>query len=59
MYYLHLSIHSTLNPHLKVARKNIEYAGLSDRVEIILGSALDTLPTLGPDHSFDFAFQEE
>jgi predicted O-methyltransferase YrrM len=29
---------------------------LSDRVEIIVGSAIDTLPTLGHDHSFDFAF---
>ncbi|KAG8743703.1 hypothetical protein FRC10_011576 [Ceratobasidium sp. 414] len=40
----------------QVARKNIERAGLSDRVEVILGPAIDTLPTLGPDHSFDFAF---
>ncbi|KAG8703037.1 hypothetical protein FRC08_003099 [Ceratobasidium sp. 394] len=46
-----------INPHnAEVARKNIERAGLSDRVEVILGPAIDTLPTLGPDHSFDFAF---
>ncbi|KAG9102827.1 hypothetical protein FRC06_001016 [Ceratobasidium sp. 370] len=42
--------------HAEVARKNIERAGLSDRVDIVLGPAIDTLPTLGPDHSFDFAF---
>lgn len=40
----------------QVARKNVELAGLSDRVEVITGPALDVLPTLGPDHSFDFAF---
>ncbi|KAG8706729.1 hypothetical protein FRC08_000885 [Ceratobasidium sp. 394] len=46
-----------INPHnAEVARKNIERAGLSDQVEIVLGPAIDTLPTLGPDHSFDFAF---
>ncbi|KAF8610507.1 O-methyltransferase family 3 protein [Ceratobasidium sp. AG-I] len=42
--------------HAEVARKNIELAGLSQRVEVITGPALDVLPTLGPDHSFDFAF---
>ncbi|HYA54713.1 MAG TPA: O-methyltransferase [Thermoplasmata archaeon] len=32
--------------HAEVARANIEHAGLSDRVEIRLGPALDTLPKL-------------
>ncbi|KAB5593053.1 O-methyltransferase [Ceratobasidium theobromae] len=46
-----------INPHnAEVARENIERAGLSDRVEIKIGPAAETLPTLGPDHSFDFAF---
>lgn len=44
--------------HAEVARKNIERAGLSDRVVILTGAALTTLPQLlqqgiGP---FDFIF---
>ena len=44
--------------HAEVARKNIERAGLSDRVVILTGAALTTLPELqqqgiGP---FDFIF---
>ncbi len=40
--------------HAGVAAKNIARAGLSDRVDLRLGRALDTLPTLqGP---FDFSF---
>jgi predicted O-methyltransferase YrrM len=40
--------------HAEVARKNIDRAGLSSRVEVLLGPALETLPTLrGP---FDLAF---
>jgi predicted O-methyltransferase YrrM len=31
-------------------------AGLSTRIEVKVGSAAETLPSLGPDHSFDFAF---
>ncbi|CAE6503612.1 unnamed protein product [Rhizoctonia solani] len=42
--------------NLQVARKNIELAGLSNRIEVKVGPAAETLPTLGPDHSFDFAF---
>lgn len=34
------------NAHAKVARENIERAGLSDKIEVIEGAALDTLPTL-------------
>ncbi|CAE6433628.1 unnamed protein product [Rhizoctonia solani] len=40
----------------QVARKNIELAGLSTRIEVKVGPAAATLPSLGPDHSFDFAF---
>ncbi|MCV7359405.1 O-methyltransferase [Mycolicibacterium fluoranthenivorans] len=40
--------------HAEVARKNFERAGVADRVEVIVGAALDTLPTLqGP---FDLFF---
>jgi predicted O-methyltransferase YrrM len=40
--------------HAEVARRNIERAGLADRVEIRVGAALDSLPGLrGP---FDFVF---
>ncbi|MDE1939309.1 MAG: O-methyltransferase [Alphaproteobacteria bacterium] len=40
--------------HADVARANIARAGLSDKVEVITGRAIDTLPTLtGP---FDFFF---
>lgn len=38
----------------EVARRNVERAGLSDKVEIKVGAAIDTLPTLqGP---FDLVF---
>jgi predicted O-methyltransferase YrrM len=42
--------------HAAVARQNIERAGLADRVEVIEGAALDTLPTLGDRGPFDFVF---
>ncbi|MGD9517000.1 O-methyltransferase, partial [Mycolicibacterium sp.] len=32
--------------HAEVARRNLERAGVSDRVEILVGAALETLPTL-------------
>ncbi|HEX4860335.1 MAG TPA: O-methyltransferase [Rhizomicrobium sp.] len=43
------------NPkHADVARANIANAGLADKVTVITGAAIDTLPTLkGP---FDFSF---
>ncbi len=43
------------NPkHAEVARANLAKAGVGDKVEVITGAALDTLPTLtGP---FDFFF---
>ncbi|KDQ60862.1 hypothetical protein JAAARDRAFT_31862 [Jaapia argillacea MUCL 33604] len=39
-----------------VARKNIERAGLSSKVSVILGAALDTLANLKPEPPFDFIF---
>jgi predicted O-methyltransferase YrrM len=41
--------------HAEVARANLERAGTSDRVEIIVGAALDSLPGLA-DRRFDFFF---
>jgi predicted O-methyltransferase YrrM len=40
--------------HADVARSNIKNAGLADRVEVITGAAIYTLPTLGG--LFDFSF---
>lgn len=40
--------------HAEVARRNLERAGVADRVEIIVGAALDTLPELTGD--FDLVF---
>lgn len=41
--------------HAEVARGNLERAGVADRVQVIVGAALDTLPTVngGP---FDLVF---
>jgi predicted O-methyltransferase YrrM len=41
--------------HAEVARVNLQRAGVADRVEVIVGAALDTLPTVtgGP---FDLVF---
>ncbi|BBZ46328.1 O-methyltransferase [Mycobacterium parmense] len=41
--------------HAEVARANLERAGVGDRVEVMVGAALDTLPTLGDD-PFDLIF---
>jgi predicted O-methyltransferase YrrM len=40
--------------HAKVARRNIDAAGLGDRVDIVVGPALSTLP--GLDGPFDLVF---
>lgn len=40
--------------HAEVARANLERAGLADRVQVVVGAALDTLPTL--DGPFDLIF---
>ena len=52
-----------INPkHRDVAIENIEYAGMSKQVDVILGAALDVLPTLakevteGKREKFDFVF---
>ncbi|MHA0284955.1 O-methyltransferase [Mycobacterium sp. C3-094] len=42
--------------HAEVARANLERAGVSDRVEVIVGAALDTLPTLTDRVPFDLVF---
>jgi predicted O-methyltransferase YrrM len=43
--------------HAEVARANLARAGVADRVEVIVGAALDTLPTLaGRDETFDLVF---
>lgn len=42
--------------HAAVARSNIERAGLADQVQIIEGEALQTLPTLAGEDTFDLVF---
>jgi predicted O-methyltransferase YrrM len=42
--------------HAEVAKKNIAYAGLSDRIEIHVGPAIKSLPTLVNQAPFDFVF---
>lgn len=41
--------------HAEVAEANLDRAGLGDRVEVVVGPALETLPTLGGD-PFDLVF---
>jgi predicted O-methyltransferase YrrM len=43
--------------HAEVARKNFERAGVAERVEVIVGAALDTLPQLAErGETFDLIF---
>ncbi|WP_066900903.1 O-methyltransferase [Mycolicibacterium houstonense] len=43
--------------HAEVARANLQRAGVADRVEVIVGAALDTLPRLAErGDTFDLAF---
>ena len=42
--------------HADVARKNIATAGLTDRVEVIVGAGVDVLPTLVAHGPFDAMF---
>ncbi|MBN9656251.1 O-methyltransferase [Halobacillus sp. GSS1] len=45
------------NPkHAEVASNNLEMAGIKDKVEVIVGPALDSLPTLEGREPFDFIF---
>jgi len=39
-----------------IAKKNIEKAGLSDRIEVITGDALKIIPTLKNNYRFDLVF---
>ncbi len=41
--------------HAEVARGNLERAGVADRVDVIVGAALETLPTVNGD-PFDLVF---
>ncbi|KAL0945978.1 hypothetical protein HGRIS_012256 [Hohenbuehelia grisea] len=40
----------------KVARENLEAAGVSSKVKILVGAAVDTLKTLPTEEKFDFVF---
>lgn len=42
--------------HAEVARRNIATAGLSDRVEVVVGAGVDVLPTLVEHGPFDAVF---
>ena len=42
--------------HAEVARKNIERAGLADRITVIVGAGVDVLPTLEGKGAFDAVF---
>ncbi|MFS0898316.1 O-methyltransferase [Mycolicibacterium litorale] len=42
--------------HAEVARTNLDRAGVADRVEVLVGAALDTLPTLQNSPPFDLVF---
>src|SRR3984957_16364367 len=41
--------------HAEVARANLQRAGVADRVQVVVGAALETLPTVGGD-PFDLVF---
>ena len=42
--------------HAEVARANLDRAGIGERVEVIVGAALDTLPQLRGSDPFDLVF---
>ncbi|KAJ7624464.1 O-methyltransferase [Roridomyces roridus] len=42
--------------HANVASENIAHAGLTDRVHIVLGPAIDSMRSLPPSPPFDFIF---
>ncbi|MYL50900.1 methyltransferase domain-containing protein [Halobacillus litoralis] len=45
------------NPkHAEVASRNMEMAGVKDKIEVIVGPALESLPTLDGHEPFDFIF---
>lgn len=45
-----------LQKHADVARANLDAAGVGHKVDIRVGAALDTLPTLAGQEAFDFVF---
>ncbi len=42
--------------HARVARENLEYAGVSDKVDIRIGPAADSLAAMTSEAPFDFVF---
>ncbi|MBO0678542.1 O-methyltransferase [Mycolicibacterium sp. S2-37] len=42
--------------HAEVARANLDRAGVGERVDVLVGAALETLPTLQDRGPFDFVF---
>ncbi|KAI9064354.1 O-methyltransferase family 3 protein [Trametes sanguinea] len=42
--------------YAQVARENFEYAGVSDKIKILVGPAAETLQTLPSEEKFDLAF---
>lgn len=52
----HLITLELVPAHAEVARSNLERAGVADLVEIRVGPALDTLPTLRDEAPFDLVF---
>lgn len=42
--------------HAAVARENFDRAGVSDRIDIRVGAAADSLAAMAPDTPFDFVF---
>ena len=59
---VHVTSVEYVEKHVEVARANIEYAGVSDRVKFIHGAGMDVLPKLkdevssGRRPAFDFTF---
>lgn len=52
----HITTCEFLPEHAAVAQANIAAAGFGDRVDIRIGAALDTLPTLVGGEPYDFVF---
>ncbi|TFK54588.1 S-adenosyl-L-methionine-dependent methyltransferase [Heliocybe sulcata] len=44
--------------HAEVAGQNIEHAGLSSKVKIVVGPAAESLAKMDPAHKFDFVFMD-
>ncbi|KAI0646975.1 O-methyltransferase family 3 protein [Trametes meyenii] len=45
-----------LDKFAKVAKDNFEYAGVANKINVLVGPAAETLPTLPDDEKFDLAF---